>query len=347
MSVKQKYNKTFDIMKGICILLMILCHLLNHNYRFIYSFHMPLFFILAGYFVKDITFSLKEFGVFTKKNAIRLLVPYFVTMFVLSAYGLWQAVAKENINLFLRPLLSTFWMGADEWHTSFGIISVNALWFIIALFWTRTLFYLILWSIQRIEHKNRDCVCVIICGVLTMLVSYLKIYTAIPPCPLSIMQGVNALLFYSIGWYVKRNELSPCLVVFSIICWPFAIYFGQIEMFGCYYKIFPLDVLGACGATWILYELCSCVAKLLEMKRKVWQLPIRFLDWAGINSLLILCVHEFDLRSGFIWSIKCRVPYINEMVFRGGELVAIHLFIAVVICFLLTKIPMVNKLFCR
>lgn len=341
-------NPIFDIMKGICVLLMILCHIVGHCYPIVYSFHMPLFFILAGYFVKDTTFSLKNFGVFTKKNAIRLLVPYFVTMFLLSVWGLWQAMAKEDINLFLRPLLSMFWMGADELPTQFGIISVNALWFIIALFWTRTFFYLILWSFQRIEYRYRDFIVVVICGVMTMFASYLKTYMDISPTPLSLLQGMNAMLFYSIGWYVKRHKLSPLLIILSIICWPLAIYFGKIDMFGCYYKIFPIDILGACGATWLLYKLCSCLAKLLEMKRKVWQLPICFFDWAGINSLLILCVHEFDLRSGFMWSIKCRVPYVNEMVFgMGWQLVVIHLVIAVVVCFLLTKIPMVNKLFCR
>ena len=46
----------FDIMRGVGILLMLLGHIPVEGlaYKIIYSFHMPMFFILAGYFTKDI-----------------------------------------------------------------------------------------------------------------------------------------------------------------------------------------------------------------------------------------------------------------------------------------------------
>lgn len=286
MSLKKQnkqYDPTFDMMKGIGILLMILCHSINHNFRIIYSFHMPLFFILAGYFTKDMSFSWNSFGRFSKKNAIRLLVPYFVTMLVLSAWGLWQALEKDEMNFLFRPLLSTFWMGADELFSQYGIISINALWFLVALFWTRTIFYVILLGREKINGFKDWWVIVIGC-IFTLLTYFLKTYTKIPPLPFSFLQGINGLLFYSIGWYVKRHELPNWLKVLSIICWPMAICWGQIEMFGCYYKIFPLDVLGACGATLVLYKCCSSLIKFVNKSTPVIQSPIRFLNWAGVNS---------------------------------------------------------------
>ena len=51
----------FDIMRGIGILLMMLGHIPIEGvaYKVIYSFHMPMFFILAGYFTKDVLFDFR------------------------------------------------------------------------------------------------------------------------------------------------------------------------------------------------------------------------------------------------------------------------------------------------
>ena len=52
-------DRTFDIMKGIGILLVITAHFFSWNHpilgRSITSFHMPMFFIVAGYFSKFFT----------------------------------------------------------------------------------------------------------------------------------------------------------------------------------------------------------------------------------------------------------------------------------------------------
>ncbi len=48
-----KRDDTFDIIKGICILLMIVGHCpVSTLVILIYSFHMPVFFFIAGYFKK-------------------------------------------------------------------------------------------------------------------------------------------------------------------------------------------------------------------------------------------------------------------------------------------------------
>ena len=45
----------FDIMRGVGIILMMLGHIPvdGFAYRWIYSFHMPMFFILSGLFTKN------------------------------------------------------------------------------------------------------------------------------------------------------------------------------------------------------------------------------------------------------------------------------------------------------
>lgn len=52
----------FDYLKGSGILLMMICHLVGELNQIIYSFHMPLFFLPAGYYAKTNTLILKQFG---------------------------------------------------------------------------------------------------------------------------------------------------------------------------------------------------------------------------------------------------------------------------------------------
>lgn len=67
-----------DYAKFIGITLMLLGHneLGNHLlFDWIYTFHMPLFFILAGYFTSSKQLNYRQF---IRKNANQLIVPYLL-----------------------------------------------------------------------------------------------------------------------------------------------------------------------------------------------------------------------------------------------------------------------------
>jgi fucose 4-O-acetylase-like acetyltransferase len=70
-----KRNKTIDCMKGLTIILMVIGHMHLNSYvdKYIYSFHMPLFFIVSGCLYKPGKLSLN----YVKKKAQNLLLPYF------------------------------------------------------------------------------------------------------------------------------------------------------------------------------------------------------------------------------------------------------------------------------
>lgn len=85
-------NQTIDIVKGLGILLVVFGHnwLVIHNkgelFRVIFSFHMPLFFLISGIFLK----AQGRFGAFAVSKADSLLKPYWV---VLIALGLLKVAA--------------------------------------------------------------------------------------------------------------------------------------------------------------------------------------------------------------------------------------------------------------
>lgn len=85
----KKYYKDMDIARGIGIFLVVLGHsfpdaqfngsvFYAYIYRFIYSFHMPLFFIISGFFAYKIyeISTLKSYGRFVYGKFKRLMIPY-------------------------------------------------------------------------------------------------------------------------------------------------------------------------------------------------------------------------------------------------------------------------------
>ncbi len=90
-----------DFVKGIAITLMVLCHsgLQGSFSQWVYSFHMPLFFIISGFLVKD---SSKPVLKFIKKKFRQLLIPYFLFAAILcfgdKSYMDWFGILYASRN---------------------------------------------------------------------------------------------------------------------------------------------------------------------------------------------------------------------------------------------------------
>ena len=114
-NIKTDYNMTFGILSGLAIIMVVAGHL-GYNILTVgdlfpyYSFHVPLFMFISGYFYKE-TEETHPFGYVVKK-ARRLLMPYLIWNLV---YGLaawlmrWNGFAMgEEISLrtlFLAPFM--------------------------------------------------------------------------------------------------------------------------------------------------------------------------------------------------------------------------------------------------
>lgn len=130
-------NRVFDIMKGVGILSVILGHMDIAPYwrNVIYSFHMPLFFILAGYFFHSRATITEE----ARKDVKRLLSPYAFTMgilflYIVSVHGL---LLRDN---YLQG--GTFLLSLIFPTGTYGALFAVPLWFLPALFWTKQMYNL-------------------------------------------------------------------------------------------------------------------------------------------------------------------------------------------------------------
>ena len=114
MTQKNRYNTTFGILSALTIIMVVAGHCGYHImtvgelYPY-YSFHVPLFMFISGYFYKG---SEEEAPLqYVKKRICRLLVPYFIWNVVygliswaMRAAGFAMGEAVSLRTLFIEPL---------------------------------------------------------------------------------------------------------------------------------------------------------------------------------------------------------------------------------------------------
>ena len=329
---------TLDMMKGVAILLMMIVHLVCRDTgpftHFCNSFHMPLFFVLAGMFAKDLT-ATPSFKQYTIKNAKRLLLPFLVTMLMRIAYGCVQAHFKHDVAYILQPMLSMLAASPDGWETQWGLVYSGPMWFLIALFWVRELFYGLQRAFNALEERYRDMTIVGISLVLSVI--SVLVYPHIRPFPFCFTQAFTAVAFYALGWYIHRHPLPKWAYWVSVLVWPFAIHYGSVSLAFCTIELYPLSFIGACGGTYVVYTLCQLfekTSKAIHFEKMVFPLA-----WCGVYSLAILCMHELELYSGIIYSVICRIPF-TAYLLGWGE-VSIGIVMAVIV----VNIPYIKKVY--
>ncbi len=146
MSEKKKKARIelIDIAKAITIILVILGHTTGNletpmYRRLIYSFHMPLFFFLAGMSIKPKTLkSFKEWKGFIGKNLRALIVPYTIFAFIYAPFSF------ENVPKFLYGS----WQALGEAHT------LTSLWYLTCFFIARIYCQILTDLVSRANPKN-------------------------------------------------------------------------------------------------------------------------------------------------------------------------------------------------
>ena len=275
----------FDIAKGIGMICIIMGHLgIGRVNSFVFTFHVPLFFLISGYFLNDHT-GIREFVV---KKTRQLIIPYIVTciciIFGVTAWDIVKNNTFENVvyNVKTYTIASFFGSGTIEYTEPFYVKQIGAAWFLLALFFA----LLIVRTLMEYQFG----------GIAIFAIAYIGYKTTdILWLPFSIQAGMTASLFVYIGFLAKKydvfaKKLSTAVLSITSAVWLWCIiYCGRLYMVRNYYENGLLDVLGALAGSYIVIIL----SKTLEKKTK-WCAGI--LKFFGVNSLLLLCCHAFELN---------------------------------------------------
>ena len=189
-------NLSVDIAKGIAIILVIVGHghCISHlTFSFIYSFHMPLFFIVAGLFYRE-----KEINDSIRRDFRRLMIPYFIfaSLSVLK-FMISKGVLQGDIQSVIDSVVAMCWMSATSHKSVFfsDIPSVGIIWFLPTLFVCKNLYNIIS---RNVKHERRKvmvlCILLSVSGIAgDMLVNL----------PFGILTGCGALVFYMAGDMIR------------------------------------------------------------------------------------------------------------------------------------------------
>ncbi|RKI88676.1 hypothetical protein D7V94_19055 [Parablautia intestinalis] len=325
-----------DCSKGITILLVIFGHTISSGGSQleqvlrggIFSFHMPLFFILSC-----ITFKLSTEGSqFVKKTekACRHLV---FTALIL--YGLrtlvnivnnfhtieWKGYIAEKINVLV------YGSGSNVIVSGTVIPAFGMMWFFVVLFWGRTLFDYLHLKLKKIKFIVAILMSTMI-GIVLGCVQWL---------PLSFDVALVVMPFFWFGDYLKhanlnRKRAAGCIV--SLLIWgiTFAMsYFiknDYMELAGRRYPLFPLCYITAMAGTMFICYFSQYMLMLGGLAKP--------LVYIGRNSIYLYCVHAMDYVYGFIWSRT------NSNIVNGMIRIVADVFMCVILVRVIKLIPLLR-----
>lgn len=280
-----------DSAKGVAILGTIVSHSVEQGTllrNFLFSFHMPLFFILSGFTANPVN-DKKSLLAKTKKDLIKLICPVFIIAAARYAYYflfLTDHSAYSAYILLKKLIVSLYWSTSVQ---SFD--AVGALWFLICLFMAKLIFNL--HNIYFKNDKNKG-LCFIL-GILGIILGYLG-----KRLPFNFDITLVAVLFITIGYttrtyFNKIKNKSLVYLLLAIIIWEACLLNGQfIELKTRNYGANLLTTIEAVCGTFVVCYICNVVNEKKIIKK--------VLNFLGINSLIILCIHSIDWMYIDLWN---------------------------------------------
>lgn len=265
-----------DIAKGIGIIAMLIGHNDNSLLSIIYSFHMPLFFILAGYTIKSIPY--KDLTKATIKDVKRLIIPCVITRFIIfvGMVFLNNASVLHEIKVFIACLV---WGNHNGSLFGLELPSIGRIWFLVALFWAK-LFYRIL--LNKCNAKDRLPFLV----VASLISMYLGVNHVILPQNFDMI--FVCVLFMEIGHWFKDISLeerinNQLLLIFFAFWTYFSSHGFWISMNMRVYPGFGCCILVAVVACMCIFLFSKSIEKMRIAK------PLMFF---GQNSLILLSIQS-------------------------------------------------------
>lgn len=292
MTLSRKRVDTVDIAKGIGILLVIFGHISNGEQLprlFIYSFHMPLFFLVSGLLSKP------RRGIKTElKKAFRgLYLPYFVFVVIdTTAFVICHINKLNTLSVLKRFGLTSVGLGKTYYNPP--------IWFLFALFVIKVIFTLMM----NIKFKTIILYAVFgACVVFTFFYDNIELKQNV-----MYIRAVLGFPFFALGFVLKDVLLSliKSKINIAALFVSAAILFAALTI-TCKKNDFVNMYLYKLGSP-ALYFVNALLGIALAINAsiiidRIFEKRLRFVKsffmYYGRNSIYILCTHCYITRRLF------------------------------------------------
>lgn len=300
--------------------------------RFVYTFHVPLFFLLSGYFLSTKT----DFLPFMKQKARQLLIPYYVTGIVILAVAtivnhfLWPDInAIQNAKSILGALL----YGAGTPHTDpFAIRQIGLLWFLWALFFST--------AFTRLALRAKRPLLIVSFLAVVGWASAKAVWL-----PLSIQSGAMASFFMYLGFLARKHNLLDkrpplALIAALTLFWIASIHFGvSINIVNGFLSHGLLSVAVSIAASYLVILAC----KVTEQRLRTVS---RFLNFFGQTTLIVMCFHAIsDFCFPNLMLYSWLEPYGFPHTLVSILILALNILWPLLGVFISLRVPSLKKLF--
>ncbi len=309
-----------DIVKGIGIFLMVLGHSYSEDnasliIKWLYSFHMPLFFIVSGVLYGIRYNNSGKIYLNLKKKCLTLLLPYFIWN---TAYQLFLVILSVlgGASLFIT---------LKEHLIMVLQLNGSAIWFLPSMFLAVIFFRFLIYKKIHIIY----CISLTCIGILfpNMQNVYLE-------CILKAFIGTG---FMAIGFYlynIYNKELPSYLLIIVFIIHTY-----------CTFMNGTVSIANRTFFNPFLYVMDSCLGTLLifniSMKLTSNSLFIKnIIGLWGKNSIKVLCFHTFLIQIIRLLDYKLLNNILPRFFCFEGIILS---FIALSI--LTLSMPLINKFF--
>ena len=339
-----------DIAKGIAILAVIIGHVsirmagLSYGASTVtavcFTFHMPLFFLLSGYFLH----YERRFN--WKTEIQRLVVPYFVAALAvvvleaMTAFILRDQPQGMSFKRYVWEWFNAAIYGAavltdkEVWPQTFRI---GAIWFLLALFWARLF--------VTAACKTRCSGILVLILAITGDISARYIFL-----PFSIQAGMTVSIYVYLGTLARRHNMMEYLhshrlvLIPALLIWLYAIlHFNGFGIGGADLGTTPVDVarniIGSLGGIVTMIIISIYIEQFGHWTSS-------HLAEIGRISLLILVIHIID-------DDVTRIDAVNMFLLASGlgafKLVLLESVVrcsyTVLLAFIASRIQAVRRLF--
>jgi fucose 4-O-acetylase-like acetyltransferase len=287
-----------DVARGLGILAVVIGHSVIQGGSLsvaIFTFHMPLFFLLSGY----CTSFKSSAGSFIKKKALSLLLPYLCTMGLAFLY--WRLFYRDysgDLNgtwpILKLSLLQILYGSGNVVAQIPYLWPIGPIWFLPALFAAN----LISLGISRLntEMKTTNLILMVaICAICGMLIGK-NIFL-----PFSVDIALVSQIFIFFGLALKEEALFEkkvpiFMLILSLVAFEVSRRFGGMSMNNRTYHDLLVSSCGAIGGSVLVLQLAIFLSK--------YYIICHVLEYFGRAAIVILCFHTFDTGFGhfdIIW----------------------------------------------
>ncbi|MCR5107732.1 MAG: acyltransferase family protein [Lachnospiraceae bacterium] len=350
----------FDIAKGIAIILVLIGHLQGEILLYspyivylciwIFSFHMPFFFIVSGMLIKYKNDRDRDLNSLITRRFKGIMIPYYLFSIVYIFIVLYS--------LFITKVVPPSTLFVNIWYV-IGLYGMNVLWFLPAMFLGEVLFLFIIK-----KCKSNSAVSVII--ILTVAAYVINVYlqqlnydtefkNRVHELCITLLRPVFVCSFTAAGYYgydiidrtgkgmsEKKSRITVlivsqlCLIVniASIIVSMKLLHYNNIGDFRSLVQnnIIVYYIAGISGSAWLIL-----ISRLLSEKGK-----FKLLIFYGTNSLVFMGVHN---NSAVLTLALKAAMFVNQFLTRARGYICYLIVILIMLIYTTIMILLINRFF--